>query len=363
MNRSMLGIMLGVLVGFFAVTAAFAGLSIARPGWLRTLFSRSQVVPTLIATESPLPTEPGRPGVFSTATPSGPIIGATPSPTHITIPETGPCGGPEQLTIAILGVDDRENNYAKPTRTDAISIVTVRLAQKSASVLSIPRDLYVPLPNLERVNIQQDRINTAYLYGEVYGVEGGGPAEVKQTIELNFGIRVHRYLMLNFGAFVSFVDALGGIEVDVPKAIYDPQFPAEDGSGTVIFELPAGRQHLDGQTALRYARTRHQDDDYHRVARQQQVMLAIRDKLISPEVIPHIPALISSLSGLVKTDLTAEEITALACVGPQIDRAAIGMHAIDGTMVLAWTTPTGGRVSIPNRDVIAPMVEEFLNGR
>jgi LCP family protein required for cell wall assembly len=213
------------------------------------------------------------------------------------------------------------------------------------------------------VGIIQDRINTAYLYGEVYGVEGGGPAEIKQTVELNFGIRVHRYIMINFGAFISFVDALGGIDVDVPTAIYDPQFPAEDGSGTLVFELPAGRQHLDGQTALRYARTRHQDDDYRRVERQQLVMLAIRDKLTSPEVIPQIPALISSLSGLVRTDLTAEEITALACVGPQIERAAIYTYAIDGTMILPWTTPTGGRVSIPNRVVIAPIVEEFLRGK
>ncbi|NJO13198.1 MAG: hypothetical protein HC872_06735, partial [Gammaproteobacteria bacterium] len=66
----------------------------------------------------------------------------------------------------------------------------------------------------------------------------GGPAEIKQAVELNFGIRVHRYIMINFGAFITFVDALGGIDVDVPKAIYDPQFPAEDGSGTVV--LPRG---------------------------------------------------------------------------------------------------------------------------
>jgi anionic cell wall polymer biosynthesis LytR-Cps2A-Psr (LCP) family protein len=128
----------------------------------------------------------------------------------------------------------------------------------------------------------------------------------------------------------------------------------------MVLEIPAGLQHMDGQTALRYARTRHQDDDYHRVQRQQLVLFAMRDKLLSPEVIPHLPALLTQLGGLVRTDLSAGEIASLACLGPQIDRAAIKAVAIDGTLVIPWTTPTGGRVSIPNREAIAPLVREFL---
>jgi LCP family protein required for cell wall assembly len=293
--------------------------------------------------------------VFSTATPPPPA-GVTPLPTA----ENGVCGGPEQITIALLGVDDREGSYAKPTRTDAISLVNVRFTDKTASMFSIPRDLFVPMPYLDHVGITQSRINTAYLYGEVYGVEGGGPAELKATVELNFGIRVHRYVLVNFGAFEGFVDALGGIDVDVPTAIYDPQFPAETGDGVVTFELSAGRQHLDGATALKYARTRHQDDDYHRIQRQQEVLLAIRDRLLSPDAIPHLPALIGALDGSVRTDLTPEEIAALACVGPQIDRGAIATYSITGDKIIPWTTPGGGRVSIPDRDKIAPMVADFL---
>jgi LCP family protein required for cell wall assembly len=263
--------------------------------------------------------------------------------------------------VALLGVDDRGNGYEHATRTDAISLLDIRFTDKSASMLSFPRDLYVPLPNLKDVGIEQDRLNTAFLYGEVYDVPGGGPAEFKSTMELNFGTRVDRYVMVNFSAFVGFVDALGGIDLDIPKAIYDPQFPADDGStGTVVFELPAGPQHLDGRIALRYARTRHQDDDYNRVKRQQLVLLAIRDKLLSPSVIPQIPALIQAMNGLVRTDLSPEEIGALACVGPLIDRSAITTHSIDGTMIIPWTTPTGGRVSIPNREKIAPVVDAFL---
>lgn len=354
MNRSAISLVVGALIGAVILAGVFAGLSLVRPGWLRALIAPPEpVAASATQPSAALPTEPGQPGVFSTATPPPP--GVTPLPTHA----NAACGGPEQMTIALLGVDERAGDYGKPTRTDALSLINVRFTSKTAAMFSIPRDLYVPLPYLENAGIYQDRINTAFLYGEVYGVEGGGPAELKATMELNFGIRVHRYVMVNFGAFVALVDALGGIDLDVPKAIYDPLFPTEDG-GTEIFELAAGPQHLDGATALKYARTRHQDDDYRRIQRQQDVLLAVRDRLIRPDVIPQIPALIQALSGAIRTDLTADEIAALACIGPQIDRSAISTYAITGTEVIPWTTPTGGRVSIPDRDAIAPMVQSFL---
>jgi len=350
MRRTFLSLGLGLAIGCLILATALCVFSLASPGWLRGLIIGEPLpLPVPISLTSPAPMEnPKR---------------ATPTPIPLPTVEGG-CGGPEQMTIALLGVDDRSADYSQPTRTDAISLISVRFADKTASMLSFPRDLYVPLPNLENVGISQERLNTAWLYGEVYEVPGGGAAELKDTIALNFGIRVDRFVLVNFGAFEASVDALGGIDVDVPKQIYDSAYPADDGSGgTIVFQLDPGLQHMDGVTALRYARTRHQDDDYHRIQRQQQVLLAIRDKLLSPRVIPQLPALISALGALARTDLSAQEIAALACVGPQIDRSAITVHAIDGTMVIPWTTPTGGSVSIPNRDAIAPIVTEFLGGR
>ena len=356
MNKTSLSLMAGALAGALVCATAFAVFSIARPGWLRTLVAPPPVAAQPIVIK-PLPTEPGQPDVFSTATP----IPNRPAPTPLPTDEDAVCGGPQQLTIALLGVDDRTGNYSQPGRTDAISLVNVRFTDKTAAIMSIPRDLYVVLPDLYRNGSpMQDRINTAWTFGERYGIEGGGPAELKNTVELNFGIRVHRYVLVNFGAFIQFVDALGGIDVDVPEAIYDTHFPLEDDSGTMVFEVPAGLNHFDGLTALRYARTRHQDDDYHRVHRQQLVLLAIRDRLLSPEVIPQIPALITSLGGLVRTDLSAEEMAALACLGPQIDRADIHTVALTANNVIPWTTESGAQVSIPNRDTLGPLVQEFL---
>lgn len=353
MRRTFFSLIIGSAVGALVLAAAFCMFSLASPGWLRAVLAGEApdlALPEIIPTFAIPPTQPPE-------TPKP----ATPSPIPLPTSSSGVCGGPSQITIALLGVDDRSSDYTHPTRTDSISLINVRLETKEAAMLSIPRDLYVPLPNLESVYITQERINTAWLYGEVYAVPGGGPQELKDTLALNFGIRVDRYVLMNFGAFEAAVDALGGVDVDVPKLIYDAAYPADDGSsGTIVFQLDAGLQHMDGMTALRYARTRHQDDDYHRLGRQQQVMFAIRDKLLSPQVIPQIPALISALGTLVQTDLSAGEIAALACIGPQIDRANITAHVIDGTMVIPWTTPTGGSVSIPDREAIAPMVSEFL---
>lgn len=358
MRQLKFSLAIGGALGLALMCFTFAGLSLAMPGWLRQVYAPgptqvpAETLVAIVDAGAPLPAD-------ITPHPTDP---GTPEPTTAPLPTVpGVCGGPQAMTIALLGMDTRADDYDYRSRTDAIILLRVDFATHKAAMLSIPRDLYVPLPNLVDAGIEQSRINTAYLYGEIYGVSGGGPAEFKQTIELNFGIRVDRYVLVNFAAFKAAVDALGGIDVDVPKAIHDPAFPADEGDGTIVFEVPAGLVHMDGVTALRYARTRHQDDDYHRGQRQQQVLLAIRDKLTRPAVIAQLPSLIAALRNAGRTDLPPEEIGALACLGPQIDRSAITTLAIDGTMILPWTTPTGGRVSIPNREVIAPVVDSFLH--
>ena len=358
MPRSTFSAVIGAALGILVVMAAICTISLLNPVWLNAARQALPGAgnPALSASPQPIPIDEDNPVLPPTRV--GP---AAPTPTLAPLP-TAPgaaCGGPERMTIALLGVDSREADYTRPTRTDAIALVTVNFKTRTAALLSFPRDLFVPLANGKEIGVEQSRLNTAYLYGELYGIPGGGPAELKDTLALNFAIHVDRYAMVNFGAFEAAVDALGGIDVEVPVAIYDPEYPTADG-GTMLLEIPPGLQHMDGQTALRYARTRHQDDDYHRMQRQQIVLLAIRDKLLNPAVIPQIPTLLQSMSNLAQTDLSPVEIAALACIGPQIDRSTIIALAIDGTMVIPWTTPTGGRVSIPNREVVAPIVARFL---
>lgn len=325
------------------VIAVFGVISVVRPGWLRLLF-RNPVAVAVDASGIVEPTEEG-------------------APTQEPLPSPGAggfCGAPEQMTIAVLGIDDRTGDYSVPARTDALMFTNLRFAEHEAGVLSVPRDLWLQQANADITGIYEDRINLSYLYGETYEVPGGGPAQLKATIAGNFGFTVDRYVLINFDAFVRFVDALGGIDVDVPKAIYDSQFPEQTGDGTIVFEVEPGLQHMDGLTALRYARTRHQDSDYERIKRQQLVALAIRDRLLSGTGLTRVPALLAAVRGSVRTDLTPEEIAMLLCAGPQIPGEHIETYAIDGAYVTPWTSPGGGAVSLPKQDAIATLIASFL---
>lgn len=356
MHRSLWSALLGVSIGLGVLALALMAWVIydyvqppAQAAVTRTL----RPTPTAFIVQ-PLPTFTPNPNVAPT-----PFTPLPPTPLVVPSAEAAQCGLAEPLTIVLLGLDKRPGD-TRPTRTDAIALVRIEPQTASAAILSIPRDLYVPLPNLEAQGISQSRINTAYLYGEIYGVPGGGPAEVKDAIAWNFAIPVDRYVLMDFSAFVKVIDTLGGIMVDVPKPINDAEYPTDDG-GVTLFTLNAGQQVMDGQTALRYVRTRHQDNDYGRMQRQQDVLLAIRDRALMPEVIPQWPALIANLMGLAQTDLAVDELARLACVARQIDRAHIRTYAINGPYIIPWTTPTGGSVILPNREALAPLINSFLN--
>ncbi|HYN88400.1 MAG TPA: LCP family protein [Ardenticatenaceae bacterium] len=239
------------------------------------------------------------------------------------------------MNILLLGIDKRETEDG-PFRTDTMIVVRADPVNKGAALLSIPRDLWVQLPDYG-YGRRWDRINTAHVWGEVYEYPGGGPALAKRTIELNFGISIDRYVVVDFDAFENFVDLIGGIEIDVPAELTDYQYPTEDyGYMTVHFD--AGQQHMNGQQALIYARTRHADSDFHRAGRQQQVMLAVREKVLSRNIIPSLtPANIVRIArefeDSVITDLTIDEMFTLARTVDQIPDGGIRQLVIDSELV------------------------------
>jgi anionic cell wall polymer biosynthesis LytR-Cps2A-Psr (LCP) family protein len=135
-----------------------------------------------------------------------------------------------------------------------------------------------------------------------------------------------------------------------------------DGSGTIAIDFPAGQVHMDGATALIYARIRHDTSDFNRMRRQQQVMFAVRDKLISPETLPQLPALAQVLISAVRTDLTLDDIALLGCLAPQIGQNAIQTWVIDSSMVTSTRLADGAQVLLPNMDAITPILQNFNAG-
>jgi LCP family protein required for cell wall assembly len=264
------------------------------------------------------------------------------------------------MNILLIGIDGFNDNYYRAARSDSIILVGVNFAAKTAQMLSVPRDLWVQLPNLPQV--PEARINTAYHYAEFYGLPGGGPAEMTAVIANTFGLRVDRYVVINFSAFEQGVDAIGGIDLNLPAPIHDGSYPLRDGSGTIAIDFPAGPVHMDGVTALIYARLRHDSNDFQRMRRQQQVLFAVRNKLLSPRTLPQLPALAQVLFSSARTDLSFEDIALLGCVAPQVSSEAIQSWVIDSRMTTPTKLADGAQVLLPNLDAILPILENFNTG-
>lgn len=258
----------------------------------------------------------------------------------------------ERVNLLLLGADKRPDETIY--RTDTLIVVTLDPATKTAGMLSIPRDLWVPIPGYG-----ESRINQAFVLGEVKKYPGGGPALAMRTVQEFLGVPIHGYILVDFDGFRKLIDQIGGIDVMVEKPIDDTQYPTDD-YGYQEVHIPAGLVHMDGDLALKYARVRHGSSDIDRGRRQQQVLMAARDKALRLNLLPKLPSLMATVMGTVQTDLQPGEILALAKLANQVDSESIRAAVIDYTMVVETKTPSGGDVLLPNREKIRALVDEMF---
>jgi len=262
----------------------------------------------------------------------------------------------ERVSILVLGTDKRTQEQG-PSRTDTIIVLTIEPQGKTAGMLSIPRDLWVSIPGYS-----EGRINTAHFLGERDRYPGGGPALAKKTVQYALGIPIHYYVRVNFEGFEKLVDALGGITIDVKEAVHDDKYP-DDNYGYMTVDIPAGVQHMDGKTALQYARVRHGSSDFVRARRQQEVIKAIRDKVLSLNIpLTRIPEVLRIAGDSVQTDLSLNEMYSLAKLAREIPETNVKSVVIDESMTTGQTTPDGAQVLILNRDRIREVVYELFSG-
>jgi LCP family protein required for cell wall assembly len=262
------------------------------------------------------------------------------------------------VTVLLLGVDRRDTNAISTNNTDTLILFYLDPENQHAAMLSIPRDLYVNIPGHD-----QNRINTAYAYGERDGT--GGLTLARQTVSATLGIPVDHAVLIDFKVFVTVVDAIGGIDVDVPYDIYDPTYP-DSGIGYDPFYITAGSHHLDGATALKYARTRATvGGDFGRTTRQRQVVMAVRDQVLSLDLLPSLiaqsPTLWATLQGSFEADLTLSEMIDLAINASHIPSDQIATGSIDDSCTIPWTTPSGAQVLLPLPDVIDALVNGLIS--
>jgi LCP family protein required for cell wall assembly len=279
-----------------------------------------------------------------------PSISIGPQPAKADVPNIA---AGERVNVLVMGMDKRPSEKC-PCRTDTMMIATLDPKTSTAGLVTLPRDLYVPIPG-----VGDGRINQANFYGALYKYPGGGPALAKKTVEYNFGRRIHYYVLVDFEGFRKVVDTLGGIDIDVPKAIYDPQYPDEN-YGFRPVQIPAGRVHMNGDMALVYARVRHTDSDFGRSRRQIQVLLAIRDKALRLDLLPKVPSLLQSMWGTIETDMSPQEVLALAVSASKVKTENIKTATIDQTMTVEFVTAQGAAVLWPDRAKIGQLLEQII---
>jgi len=247
------------------------------------------------------------------------------------------------LNVLLVGADAGAGRA--DMRTDTMMLMQVKIATGQAALYGIPRNLYnVPLP---------PQWQGAWACHCFYGYQGQ-PADggnymlnalwqwaawrapdkfqgtgattdfergfkvLEATVGQMTGVEVDGVVYINLLGFVKIIDDLGGLDMYVPKRIYDAEMPYPDRGGTYVLDIPAGQHHFSGVDALAYARTRHQDDDFGRMARQQAVIKAIRSDFNPCTILPQIPTLLTDLSGMLWTDLPRDDAPRLAALAQAI---------------------------------------------
>jgi LCP family protein required for cell wall assembly len=265
----------------------------------------------------------------------------------------------ELVSFLLLGSDTRGGTAF---RTDTMVVVMVRPKTGEVSLLSLPRDLWVFIPGND-----YDRLNTAYLKGQMEGWAGGGPGLLKDTIAYNFGIPIDYTAMVDFNGFRSIVDTLGGVDVPVACAytdwrLIDPTYDPENENNWYLYTAGPGMLHMDGDLALWYARSRKRSSDFDRGRRQQEVLRAIYQKGLQSDILKEVPQLYNDFSSTVTSDISLTDLLKLAPLALHLTNADIRSYYINGEngAVTSWVTPGGAQVLLPNATVIQGIVQEAM---
>jgi LCP family protein required for cell wall assembly len=277
-------------------------------------------------------------------------------PPTVTIPNSNlppAWDGASRITVLIIGLDYRDYLANDgPPRSDTMILLTIDPLTKTAGMLSIPRDMWVNIPGFG-----YSRINTAYSDGEGSKLPGGGPELARKTVEQFIGVPVQYYAQIDFNTFAQFIDRIGGIDIHNDE---DLRLDPIGGGKDKIKITCCGMRHLGGEAALAYVRFRKdKEGDVARSERQQKVIIAIRNKVLSPE---NFPVLIgqaqqfyNEFSSGIRTNMPLDVAIRLGVLAKDIPLESIKQGVIDYTMVTLNNTTLGGQ----SADVMKPLPDKI----
>jgi LCP family protein required for cell wall assembly len=295
---------------------------------------------------TPTPTAVAQVAASSSAEAATPVAVATSDPADA-LPNWDGTG---RVNILLLGSDTRGTDEV--ARSDTMILVTVNPETKQVSMLSIPRDLLVSIPNYG-----QDKINAAYAYGSQTEYTGAGLAVA--TVEYNFGVTIDYFAEVDTFGMASIIDTLGGVTLDVDAPIKDDEYP---GSGNnymrVLFHT--GLQHMNGTQAVEFARTRHDDNDFARGNRQQQLLRALQEQGVDLNLLSKARELLTELGNTFRTDLSPTQVLALAKLGSKITPDDIHSYDLLNATTVSYA-PGQPYYLLPNWDAIHQILNEMMS--
>jgi LCP family protein required for cell wall assembly len=294
--------------------------------------------PTITPTQTITPT--------STPTPSPTL---TPTPMYSPTPLPAPDYQGNVQHFLLMGLDSTRNLATQ--NTDVIVVAAVNKDTKQVSMLSVPRDLWVYIPDYG-----WSRINVAHKIGHRTEYPGGGPGLLAEVLRINLGIpTIDNWARIDFEGFARVVDELGGVEMTVACPV-NLRYKRTTSDTEEERILEPGVYQMDGATALRYVRTRRGTNDFDRARRQHQFLRAVWSQFKSPDILLKIPGLWSALSDSFQTDLKLGDVLSLAPIALDLKPQNIRSLYIGINQVENWTNAEGWQVLLPKPDRIQQVV-------
>ena len=277
------------------------------------------------------------------------------------------CGGPELMTILLIGSDYRGDGYLYGL-ADAIRIVRIDFTIPSVSVLDFPRDLWVEIPEIaDHYGINHGKLNQAYFYGSegmgYYDGPGEGPGLLARTLDLNFNVQVDHYLTLSMQTLAEAVNAVGGVEITFDtwsdlNAVVGPTYPH--------LQFSAGTYHFNGELAVHLVTAR-KPSTFQRTRYQNMLIFALRDKLLSPEMLPVLPPLAIRFIDDTQTDLSLDDISELVCTAKMVTEENIHIVSFPEELFTPGTAFDTYRkantyIDVADFEVLRSYTTQFMNG-
>jgi LCP family protein required for cell wall assembly len=335
----------GVAVGILVAFIILAGIT----GTLAFILIRNTVMGWTISDL------PGSPVISNSGNSTEDILAAPMMPVEKV--EAKPWDGKSRVNVLFMGLDFRDWQVGDIPRSDTMILFTIDPVSRTAGTLTIPRDMWVNIPDFD-----YGKINTAYYLGEAYHLPGGGPELAMKTVSEFLGVPVNYYAQVDFNTFTEMIDLIGGLPITPSQ---DIKLERIGKTGYEEF-LKAGQTYtLDGALVLSYARNRYTEGgDFDRSQRQQQVIMAIRDRILKLDMLPTLiakaPALYQQLSAGIHTNFNLQQIIELAQLALQIRAENISQAAIGPSQTVDAWSADGLEILIPIPDEIRVVRDQIF---